>query len=153
MKLSTQEDIEAPQDEVYQAVTDFDQFEKQLRQKGVDVIRKSSKIPNVPELSWKASFVWRDRSHQVDAELVSVDPGQGYAIEGIGSGIKCMTVVDLLALSDQRTRLFVSLDARATTFGSRVLLHSIRLVKGSISNRFRTRVADFAAGIPGRSSR
>ena len=39
MKLSTREDIEAPIGTVFDAVTDFDGFERQLLRRGVDVTR------------------------------------------------------------------------------------------------------------------
>ncbi len=147
MKLSTREDIEAPLDTVYAAVTDFDGFERRLLRRGVDVTRDETCPIDVPGVRWKAQFTWRGRPQALDAELVSIDAGQGYAIEGKSSGVICMSVVDLVPLSKSRTRLFVSMDLRPTTLSSRLFVHSLKLAKGSIGRRFKARVAEFAAEI------
>ncbi len=147
MKLSTREDIEAPIDTVYQAVTDFDGFERQLLRRGVDVTRDETQPLDVPGVCWNAEFDWRGRRQDLTAELVSIDKDQGFAIESKTGGIVCMGVVDLVALSKSRTRMFVSLDLRPTTLSSRLLIQSFKLAKGSITKRFKKRVSDFAAGL------
>ena len=148
MKLSTREDIEAPIPTVYAAVTDFDGFERQLLRRGVDVTRDEACPPDVPGARWNAMFSWRGRQQNLDAELVSIERDQGYAIESRSSGVVCLSVVDLVALSKSRTRLFVSVDLRPTTLSSRLFIHSLKLAKGSLGRRFKARVADFASGIP-----
>ena len=152
MKLSTREDIEAPLDAVFSAVTDFDTFERQLLRRGVDVTRDDQLPAYKPGARWKARFDWRGRTQDLEAELISIEPEQGYAIESKSSGVVCMSVVDLVALSKARTRLFVSLDLRPTTLSSRLFIHSLKLAKGGLARRFKTRVADFAAGVQARSS-
>ena len=150
MKLSTREDIDAPIPTVFSAVTDFDGFERQLLRRGVDVTRDESCPPDALGARWRASFDWRGRTQNLDAELISIEPDQGYAIESRASGVVCMSVVDLVALSKNRTRLFVSLDLRPTTLSSRLFVHSLKLAKGSLGRKFKARVADFASGIPAR---
>ncbi|NNE79330.1 MAG: SRPBCC family protein [Silicimonas sp.] len=146
MKLSTREDIDAPIDDVYQAVTDFDGFERQLLRRGIDITRDETQPMDVPGLCWNARFPWRGRAHDLDAELVEINQGQGYAIESRSGGIVCLGVVDLVALSKSRTRLFVSLDLKPTTLSSRLLVQSLKLTKGSLGRRFKSRVSEFAAG-------
>ena len=147
MKLSTREDIEAPLDTVYDAVTDFDGFERRLLRRGVDVARDERFPIDAPGARWTAQFDWRGRLQNLDAELVTIDPGQGYAIEGKVSGVVCMSVVDLVPLSKSRTRMFVSIDLRPTTLSSRLFVHSLKLAKGTISRRFKARVSQFATEI------
>lgn len=147
MKLSSREDIEAPIDEVFKAVTDFDRFERQILRRGVDIARDESSAPTEVGAKWQARFDWRGRSHNVDAELVSIEPDNGFAIQSKSGGVECMGVVDLVALSKSRTRLFVSLDLRPTTISSRLFIQSMRLAKSSISRKFKARVADFATRI------
>ena len=147
MKLSTREDIEAPLDTVYKAVTDFDGFECRLLRRGVDVARDERFPIDAPGARWTAQFEWRGRLQNLEAELVTIDPGQGYAIEGKVSGVICMSVVDLVPLSKSRTRMFVSIDLRPTTLSSRLFVHSLKLAKGTISRRFKARVSQFATEI------
>ena len=150
MKLSTREDIEAPIAKVYDAVTDFDSFERQMLRRGIDVARDERCPPPNTGARWQARVKWRKRQHDVDAELVSVDPGNGYAIESRSAGIICMAVVDLVALSKSRTRLLVSLDLKPTTLSSRLFVQTLKLTKGSLMRRFKQRVASFAETIQNR---
>jgi uncharacterized protein YndB with AHSA1/START domain len=144
MKLSAREDIEAPLDRVYEAVTDFDGFERQMLRRGIDVTRDDTLPSHEPGARWQARFTWRGRPHDMSAELVSIESGQGYAIESRSGGVICLGVVDLVALSKARTRLFVSLDVRPTTLSSRLLVQSLKLAKGSIDRRFKARVSELA---------
>lgn len=148
MKLSTREDIDAPLDVVFEAVTDFDRFERQLLRRGIEIARDESRPPPLPGARWRARVDWRGRSHDIDAELVSVEPGSGYAIESRSGGVVCMGVVDLVPLSRTRTRMFVSLDIRPTNLSSRLFVQTLKLTKGSLGRRFRARVQDFARSVP-----
>ena len=147
MKFSTREDIEAPIDNVFKAVSDFDAFERRMLRRGVDITRDEATALDQVGARWKAKFSWRGRLHDVDAELVTLDPGEGYAIESMSSGVECMSTVDLVALSKARTRMFVSIDLKPTTLSSRLLVQSLRLAKGNLSRRFKARVQEFAAGL------
>lgn len=147
MKLSTREDIDAPIETVFAAVSDFDAFERRMLRRGIDVTRDESQPLTEVGANWKACFTWRGRSHDVEAHLVALEPGENYAIESRSGGVVCMGVVDLIALSKSRTRLFVSLDLKPTTLSSRLFIQSLRLAKGSLDRKFKARVAEFAGGI------
>ncbi len=149
MRFSTREDIDAPFESVFAAVSDFDAFERRMLRRGVDVTRDEAMRLDRVGAKWKAKLNWRGRVHDIDAELVEIDPGTGYAIVSRASGIDCMSSVDLVALSKTRTRLFVSVDLKPTTLSSRLLLQSLRLAKGTLTRRFKGRVRDFASGLSG----
>lgn len=147
MKFSTREDIDAPVEQVYQAIADFDGIERRILRRGIDLTRDESCPADQVGARWKANFKWRGRPYQLDAELVEMTEGQSYAIESRVGGLECMGVVDLVALSKARTRLLVSLDLKPTTLSSRLMVQSLRLAKGSLNRRFKARVAQFASGI------
>lgn len=149
MKFSTREDIDAPMEDVYNAVVDFDAFERRMLRRGVDITRDESKPLDQVGACWKARFSWRDRAFDVDAELVDLTPGESFVIESRASGVTCLGTVDLVALSKTRTRMFVALDLRPSTLSSRLLLQSLRLAKGNLTRRFKLRVHEFAAGLAG----
>jgi len=149
MKLSTREDIKVPIDAAFRAVTDFDGIERRLVARGIPVTRTGDLEPGQLGALWIARVPWRNRIHDLEAELVMVDPGQGVAVESRVAGLVCLGVVDLLALSEGETRLFASVDVRPTTMSSRLLLQSLRLMRRSLARRFRDRVASLAAGIGG----
>ncbi|MEO9824674.1 MAG: SRPBCC family protein [Paracoccaceae bacterium] len=149
MKFSSREDIEAPIGAVYDTVTDFDRFERQLLRRGVEIARDESCAPTEVGARWQAKFAWRGRSHLVDAEMIAIDPDTGFSIESKSGGVICMGVVDLVPLSTKRTRLFASLDLRPTTLSSRLFIQSMKLAKGTLNRKFKTRVAEFASRIEG----
>lgn len=147
MKFSTREDIDAPAETVFAAVTDFDAFERRMLRRGIDVTRDETQPLEQVGANWKVRLDWRGRLYDVDARLVALEPGENYAIESRSAGILCLGVVDLVALSKSRTRLFVSLDLKPTTISSRLFLQSLRLAKGSLERKFKARVAEFAGAI------
>ncbi len=149
MNLTTREDIDAPIGKVFEAVTDFERLERRLMRRGIDVLRDDACPPPNPGARWRLSADWRGKRYDIDAELMSIEMPDGFALEAHSSGLVCVGVVDLVALSKARTRLLVSLDIRATTFASRLLLHSLRFAGGSLSSRFRARVQEFARELPG----
>ena len=149
MNLTAREDIDAPKHAVYAAVTDFERFERRIVRRGFEFRRTGDLEPPEPGARWTSRFDWRGRPFDVEAELISVEPGEGYAIEAHSSGLICVGVVDLVALSDARTRLTVSLDIRATSLSARLLLQPLKLAGGSISRRFEERVAAFAEEVAG----
>lgn len=149
MKFSTREDIEAPIDMVYAAASDFATFEAQMLRRGIEIARDGAETGTTAGMRWRARFLWRKRPHDVEAELVEITQGQGYAIESKSGGVICMSVMDLVALSQTRTRMLVSLDLRPTTLSSRLLLQSLKLAKGNLDRRFKTRVTELARRIEG----
>ena len=149
MKFSAREDIDASIDGVFQAVTDFDAFERRMLRRGVDIMRDEDVPIDRVGARWKANVGWRGRKYDIDAELISLTPGEGFAIESKANGVDSLAVVDLVALSKSRTRMFVSVDLKPTTLSSRLLVQSLRLAKGTLNKRFKARVSEFAAGLSG----
>ncbi|MXQ08468.1 SRPBCC family protein [Alphaproteobacteria bacterium GH1-50] len=149
MNLTAREDIDAPKDAVFAAVTDFDRFERRLMRRGIDVLRDESHADGLVGLRWRAPFDWKGKRYDIEGELVSIEPDDGFAVEAHSSGLICLGVVDLVALSKTRTRLMVSLDIRATSLSARLLIGSLRLAGGTIEHRFQERVSSFARELPG----
>lgn len=149
MKFSTREDIEAPIEKVFAAVSDFDAFERRMLRRGIDIVRDDALPLDQVGASWKAKVAWRTRVYDVDAELVALSPGESYVIASVSNGIESTGGVDLVALSKTRTRMFVSLDLKPTTLSARLLVQSLKLAKGSLSRRFKARVHEFASGLSG----
>ena len=144
MKLSTREDINAPIGEVYRAVTNFAQFERQLERRGVSILRHDPADGGALGRRWSAKAEWRGRAHDIEAELVKLEEGRGYSVESRSGGVIAMTVVDLVALSKTRTRLLLSIDLRPTGLSSRLIIQSLKLAKSRLEGRLKTRLEEFA---------
>lgn len=142
MKFSTREDIDAPIDHVFQAVTDFEAYERQALRRGADVKRLDDGPVKVGS-TWDVAFSFRGKERQVKATLAAMDP-QGLKVEAVSPNLEGETLVELVPLSPQRTRLAIGIDMRAKTLTARLMLQSLKLAKASLNQRFKKRVADFA---------
>lgn len=149
MKFSSREDIEAPIDHVYKAVTDFGTFERQALRRGADVRRVDGSAAPQQGSAWDVAFSFRGKDRKLRAQLARLDD-QGLQLDTSSSGINGETVIELVPLSPKRTRLAVSIDLRAKSLSARLLLQSLKLAKASLTTRFKKRVAEFASDVEGR---
>lgn len=147
MKFSAREDMMIPIGEAFAIAADFSIFERVATQRGIEIRRPTRIASLAMGQAWSSIFVFRGRERKVDAEVVSFDPGQGYAVAFTGDGIEGLGVVDFLSLSKKRTRMFVSLELKPTSITARLIIQSLRFAKRSLNKRFKRRVSNFAAFI------
>jgi len=147
MRFSTREDIAAPIEVVFGAVSDFNGFERAAMRRGVDVVRTDELKNPGAGMTWKAQFPFRNRTRNANLKLVDYDPSNGLELFTRSSGIESSLVIDLVALSRNRTRMNLSLDLRPKTIPGRLMIQSLRLAKATLNKRFRKRVADFAENV------
>lgn len=152
MKFSTREDIEAPVDYVFAQVSDFAAFERRAMRQGADVTRREDG-PIAQGAIWDVSFQFRGRDRRVLAELTQLDVPTLLSIDSASDGLNAVTQVELIALSQTRTRVLVSFDLRAKTLTARLLLQSLKLAKTKMTKRFNARVLDYAEDIEDRYRR
>ena len=152
MKFSTREDIEAPVDYVFAQVSDFAAFERRAMRQGADVTRREDG-PIAQGAIWDISFQFRGRDRSVLAELTQIDVPTLLSIDSASDGLNAVTEVELIALSQTRTRVLVSFDLRAKTLTARLLLQSLKLAKTKMTKRFNARVLDYAEDIEDRYRR
>lgn len=150
MKLSTREDINAPIEAVFDQLCRFDSFERQALQRGIDVQRMDDRTTAGPGMIWRARFEIRRQPRQLVLELAQLDRHTTLRVDLTSEAFGGEFGIDLIALSRQRTRMMVFLEARPKTFTARLMVQSIRLAKSRITARFKARVADQAAEIEAR---
>ena len=152
MKFSTREDIEAPIDYVFAQVSDFAAFERRAMRQGADVARRGDG-PIAQGAIWDIGFQFRGRNRRVVAELTQLDVPHILSIDSASDGLNAVTEVELIALSQSRTRVLVGFELRAKTLTARILLQSLKLAKTKITKRFKARVLDYAEDIDDRYRR
>ena len=152
MKFSTREDIEAPINYVFAQVSDFAAFERRAMRQGADVIRKPDDAVAQGTV-WDIKFNFRGRDRKAEAVLTLLDQPQAFTIDSASDGLNASTEIELIALSQTRTRVLVSFDLRATTLTARLLVQSLKLAKSKMTKRFNGRVLDFAEEIEDRYRR
>lgn len=147
MKLSTREDIEAPIEAVFEQITDFDSFERAALRRGADVVRTDTLQVAGLGMAWKASFDYRGRERKANLKVIDFDTPNGMRLQAISSGLETELMVELVAMSRNRTRMNLSLDARPQTIPARLVIQSMKLARQNLNKQFRRRIADFAADI------
>ncbi len=153
MKFSSKEDIDAPIEQVFAALSEFETYERSAMRRGIEVQRVDPAGPVGIGLAWDVRFRLRGRDRDARLDLIACDPRTGLCVVSKTDGIDATMQIDLLALSRRRTRVAVSLNLAPTTLSARVFLQSLKLAKGSLSKRFKLKVAQYARGMEDRSGR
>jgi len=150
MKFVTSKDIEAPQDHVFRALSDFTAFERQALRQGIDIIRTGQDAQAGPNIAWQVKFTYRNRPWAIDAGVAAFDPPSGYQITGAGNGTAFSATVDLMSLSRSITRLTFTIDLVPQTMAMRLVVQSLRLMQGNLQARLDKRIARLAGDVEAR---
>ena len=150
MKFTTKEDIEAPIEAVFRAVSDFDAFERAALRRGAKIQRVGEDTRPEAIITWDISFPFREKKRRILAELTELDEPNRVLVQSTSGGIEGKMKMDIIAMSRGRTRLSVELDIKPKTLAARVLVQSLRITKNKLTKRYRMRVASFASDIEDR---
>lgn len=144
MKLSTKEDLEAPAAFVCDELSDYEAFERELRQRGAQVSRRGGWSRAEPGVVWDVAFDWRGRHREVAITLDRSEPGVEQLFSGLSTGFEMTLRLSFVDLSPRRSRLGVEFEVRPRTLPSRILLQSAKLGKARLTRKFVTRVRTLA---------
>lgn len=150
MKLTAREDMEAPIEEVFAALTYFDGFERAAMRRGAEVVRLEPAGPSGVGQSWRMAFLYRGKRRELVARLMSQEVPTALRFQGRAKSLDGELVVDLVALSRRRTRVTVSLDITAKTLTARIFVQSLVFARGRINDRFAKRIRLFGQSIEDR---
>ncbi|MFZ5965311.1 SRPBCC family protein [Thalassococcus sp. BH17M4-6] len=150
MEFTTKEDIEAPVDRVFAALSDFDAIERSVLRRGVDVRRIDQLQGPCEGMHWKAAFRFRGKMRDADVTLTRYDPPNSMEFNTLSGGLETRTVVDCVALSRSRTRVSLVATLQPKTLSARLLVQSLKLAKGNLNKKFRVRAADYAKDLEDR---
>lgn len=144
MRLSTREDIGAPLDEAFAAVSDFDYLERQILRRGFQIVRTDAlDVPDVG-MAWRADVTMRAQLYDVRCQLADWTPPEMARLTAESGALSCELEVNLSALSLNTTRLRAAMTLRAHAFRERMLLQSLQLAKSRLSRQFEEIVRGYA---------
>ncbi|MEM6940677.1 MAG: SRPBCC family protein [Pseudomonadota bacterium] len=147
MKFSATQDVQVPIDRVFQRFSDFHVFEQAAIRRGAEVRRLDRLALPGPGMMWSAAFHLRGKRREVEMEMVSFDPPYEMVMESNSPGMLGTTTLEFFALPPQGTRLRVQLEIRPINLSGRLLIQSLKLAKGSLSTKFKERVAHYCTSI------
>ncbi len=153
MKFSTREDINAPIERVFDALCDFEGFERQAMRRGADIQRVDTMTEPGVGMRWKADFKLRGRKRNVDVEMTRFDVPNEMVFAAKSQGIDAMFSLELIALSRTRTRMAIALEMAPLNLSARLLIQSLKLAKTTLNKRFKLRVADYSKELEERLER
>ena len=153
MKMNAREDVEAPIDFVYEQITDFQAFERRAMRRGAEVLRVDDLKTDGPGMAWDITFMLRGKQREVQIELARLDPPNGLTMASRSPTMGGQMVVELVALSRNRTRLSLDIELVPKNLTARLLVQSLKLARKNLTKRFRLRVADYAVDLEDRYKR
>lgn len=150
MKFTSKEDIEAPIDAVFGAVSNFSTIERSALRRGASVQRVDRKTHPSTIIAWDVGFTFRGKKREMLVELTDLETPNHMLVQSLSGGLEGEVSVDLVALSKNRTRMAIELEFKPKSLSARLMVQSLRLAKTKLSKRFRVKTAGFAADIEDR---
>ena len=147
MKFSTREDIDAPVDAVFDALCDFERYERAAMRRGVEIRRMDSQGDPGEGAEWYTRFMMRGRERELSLVVTNFRRAEELVVGLSSQGIAGEANFELMALSPNKTRLFVSLELRPLTLPARLLLKSLKLTKTALDRRYKDRVSEYIAAL------
>ena len=143
MQFAAKEDIEAPIDAVFNMVSDFERYERSALRRGIDVMRVGDHVRPEIGQQWDTRFTLRGKQRNMRLTLVQFDGPSTMRFDATSKTVDATMLVDLLSLSQRRTRLSVDLTLKPKTLSARLVVQSLRFARNNLLRRFRLRLADF----------
>lgn len=150
MRFATKQDIEAPMEDVFRILSDFEAWERSIMRRGIEVERIDKLQSVAAGMRWSSRFTFRSKPHNVKVELTEIDPAnllrfamQTQSVNGAGT-------FELMELSAKRTRMHVVLEVTPQSMAARIFMQSLRLARGKMDRAFDQRVAQLSGDVENR---
>ncbi len=150
MKVTTRHDIEAPVSFVFQALTDFDYWERSAMRRGADVARTDKMTTLGAGLAWLVRFRFRGKDRKINIRLTGIDAPARVTFAADGQVFDASCIIDLMELGAKRTRIVVVSEAKPKTLAARLIMQSLRLARARVQRKVDKRVAAITAEIESR---
>jgi hypothetical protein len=147
MQFAAKEDIEAPIDSVFAMLSEYESFERSAIRRGVEVTRIGEHDGIEVGMGWNTRFVMRGSQRNLKLVLQQYEPPSLMRFEATGASIAASMLVDLLSLSQKRTRIGLVLELKPQTIPARLMVQSLRLARANLTRRYKLRVAEYARGL------
>jgi len=84
------------------------------------------------------------KRRDVKIEMITFDRPNEMAAESLSQGMNGVMTLELMALSPNRTRVVVGFEIRPQNLSARLFVQSLKLAKGTLTTRYKKRVAEHA---------
>lgn len=147
MQFVAQDDIGVPINFVFEQFSDFAALERAALRRGADVQRTDRLGVIGPGMTWTAGYEFRRMRINMELELTQFDEPDRMFLQGYSPTLNGTIALDLVALSRARTRIKVSVDARARTLPARLFLQSLKFARAHPEATLNEMVSSYAERI------
>jgi hypothetical protein len=144
MKVTSRHDIEVPIAFVFETLTDFNSWERSAMRRGADVVRTDNMTTVTAGLAWLLRFRFRGKDRKLAVRLTGIDAPARVSFAMDGALFDATSVIDLMELGPNRTRLVMVGEAKPKTLGARLMLQSLRLARNRVQRHVDRRVTTIA---------
>lgn len=145
MKFSSHEDIKALAQAVFAALSDHEQFQRVMQQRGVAMRRVDDRPDLGPGMAWEIDFKFRGRARKLRCLVTEVQGPERLCLSNESDGLTGKVAISVLSLARQRSRVLVAVEMKPKNLSARLLLQSMRFAKGSLDRKFKSRIHDWAS--------
>jgi len=149
MRFTSVQDINAPLEHVFEQISDFDSYEAYAMRIGAQVERTDDLPGKQAGLAWHFHGDLRGKTRDVDIDLMEYKAPRHLKFNAVSDGLGALIEMETIALTPKQTRLKVSVEIRARSISTRLVLQSAKLAKNSLKRKFNHRVWTYANHIEG----
>lgn len=135
MKFKVSEDVDAPQDMVWQRFTDFSGFEEDARGRGAVLSRVGNWTQTREGVEWRGEVTVRGRSRPISAKVSQMVQQELCVVDSRIGGMNCHQEMLFTPLAASVTRVTLILDLSADTLTARLLLQTMKLARGRVMQK------------------
>ncbi|MBW6507211.1 MAG: SRPBCC family protein [Rhodobacteraceae bacterium] len=153
MKFSSRDDIEAPIEHVFAAMSDFQALELVAMRRGVKLRRLDALTGAGAGMSWDIGFQYRGKLRNLVGTVAAHEPPERLVFDARAQGYEVTMAFTLLALSRKRTRMSTEMEVRPRSLPARLLMQSARLGRAALVRRYTDRIKLVALELEDRAGR
>ena len=143
MKFVAKQDVELPQQTLFDRMADFQMFERVALRRGVDVVRTGS-LASKSGIKWDCKFEFRTRKRDACVQVTEFNSPDHLAFLVTNTALNIKLEIMLSALSKKQSRLLVTSVIEPKTLAARLLVQSMKLTRSKYNQRYQKRVAEVA---------
>lgn len=152
MKLTAREDIFAPTDAVFEQLVDARALEHGVLRRGLDLKRSNNgdQLTEGEELS--TTFRFRGRKRDISGRIREMRRPEHIVFDARTGGMELVSVVNLVPLSPQHTRIDLTINLKPKTLSARLLVQSLKLTRSTVDRKMKRRLREFAKTLEKRAT-
>ena len=129
MKFLSHEDKEAPAQAVFAALSDHEQFQRVMQQRGVSM-RRVDDCPEVGQgMAWEIDLKFRGRARKLRCLVTEMQGPERLCLSNESDGLTADVAISVLTLAPQCSQVLVSVEMKPKNLSARLLLQSMRFAK------------------------